>query len=169
VLGPLGSGYDPGAVKGNKVPVLVAGGTGIASLNFLAERLKVKGMLFCGARTKKELVGLERFKKLGWQVETATDDGTNGFKGFVTDLCGGAFSKMTCSEIILYCCGPHGMLKECLALSKKHNIRGYASLEEMMACGTGNCQGCAVKINGEYKRACSDGPVFSLKDIDDEN
>lgn len=155
-------------MKGNKVPVLIAGGTGIASLSFLAERLKVEGIIFTGSRTKKELVGLDRFRKLGWQVETATDDGSAGFKGFVTDLCGGPLAKMACRETVMFCCGPRGMLKRCAALAKKYNIEGYASLEEMMACGTGCCQGCAVKISGEYKRACSDGPVFRLGDIDED-
>jgi dihydroorotate dehydrogenase electron transfer subunit len=169
IFGPLGSGYDISRVKGNKIPVLIAGGTGIASLSFLAEVIKTKGVIFYGARTKGELVGVDRLRKLGWQVETATDDGSNGFKGFVTDLCEGSLNKMTRGDILMFCCGPRAMLKKCKELAIKYNIEGCASLEEMMACGTGNCQGCVAKIAGEYRRVCADGPVFELKDIEYEN
>ncbi|MFH1368537.1 MAG: dihydroorotate dehydrogenase electron transfer subunit [Elusimicrobiota bacterium] len=168
VLGPLGTGYNVKTLNGKR-PVLVAGGTGIASLNFLAEKLKVKGILFCGAKTKKELAGLEKFRKSGWKIEIATDDGTQGFKGFVTGLLKAYLSapeRRNEKGEILYCCGPRGMLKECKSIAEKHEIEACASMEEMVACGTGSCQGCVVKIKGEYKRVCADGPVFRLQDIE---
>lgn len=164
VLGPLGHGYDISAAKGKK-PVFVAGGTGIASLSFLAERLKSKGTIFYGAKTRKEVVGLEKFRKLGWKTVISTDDGTIGVKGFVTDSCSKDLSAKDCKSNILFCCGPHAMMKKIKGIAEENSIEAYASLEEVMACGTGICQGCVVKIAGEYKRVCSDGPVFNLRDV----
>ena len=57
------------------------------------------------------------------------------------------------------------MIKAVIKIAKEKNISGYVSLEEKMACGIGNCQGCAVKINGEYKMSCKDGPVFKIEDV----
>jgi len=158
VLGPLGTGYplNDKTIIGD--PVLVAGGTGIASVHFLASKLKNKGVLFYGARTKKELLCLSEFKKLGWKVFVATEDGSQGFKGFVTDLMKEKIKK----DNIVYTCGPTPMMKKVIETVKDLKLKGYASLEEKMACGIGNCQGCAVKIGGEYKMVCKDGPVFSM-------
>ncbi len=156
VLGPLGASYpykDIGAI-----PVLVAGGTGIASVHFLASKLKNKGVLFYGAKTKKELLCLSEFRKLGWKVFVATEDGSQGFKGFVTDLMKEKIKK----DNIVYTCGPTPMMKKVIETVKDFKLKGYASLEEKMACGIGNCQGCAVKIGDEYKMVCKDGPVFSM-------
>lgn len=156
VLGPLGMAYPYKNI--GAVPVLVAGGTGIASVHFLASKLKNKGVLFYGARTKKELLCLSEFKKLGWKVFVATEDGTQGFKGFVTDLMKEKIKK----DNIVYTCGPTPMMKKVIETVKALKLKGYASLEEKMACGIGNCQGCAVKIGDEYKMVCKDGPVFSM-------
>lgn len=156
VLGPLGMAYPYKNI--GAVPVLVAGGTGIASVHFLASKLKNKGVLFYGARTKKELLCLSEFKKLGWKVFVATEDGTQGFKGFVTDLMKEKIKK----DNIVYTCGPTPMMKKVIETVKVLKLKGYASLEEKMACGIGNCQGCAVKIGDEYKMVCKDGPVFSM-------
>jgi len=153
VLGPLGTGYD---VKAGKLPVIVAGGTGIASVYFLATKLKAKGVLYYGARSKADLLCLKEFKKLGWRVEAATEDGSFGHKGYVTDIL-----KLT-KENTVYACGPMPMLKKVIAAAKK----GFVSLEEKMACGIGNCQGCAVKIRGEYKMTCKDGPVFKIEEAE---
>jgi len=156
VLGPLGMPYPYKNI--NAIPVLVAGGTGIASVHFLASKLKSKGVLFYGARTKKELLCLSEFKKLGWKVFVATEDGSQGFKGFVTDLMKEKIKK----DNIVYTCGPTPMMKKVIETVKDLKLKGYASLEEKMACGIGNCQGCAVKIGDEYKMVCKDGPVFSM-------
>jgi dihydroorotate dehydrogenase electron transfer subunit len=158
VLGPLGTGYPLNDKTLIGDPVLVAGGTGIASVHFLALKLKKKGVLFYGAKTKKELLCLSEFKKIGWKIFTATEDGSKGFKGFVTDLLKEKIKK----DNIVFTCGPDPMMKKVILIAKELNLTGYASLEEKMACGIGNCQGCAVKIGGEYKMVCKDGPVFSM-------
>jgi dihydroorotate dehydrogenase electron transfer subunit len=161
VLGPLGSGYDLKLAK-NSEPVIAAGGTGIASVHFLASKLKKNGTLFYGARSKEDLLCLGQFKKLGWKIVLATDDGSKGHKGFITDLLE---SKLNNTDT-LFACGPSPMLKKVLKIAKDKKVKGFVSLEEKMACGMGNCQGCAVKINGVNKMACKDGPVFKIEETE---
>ncbi|MCL2484779.1 MAG: dihydroorotate dehydrogenase electron transfer subunit [Endomicrobia bacterium] len=173
MLGPLGNGYNVSAVSN---PVIVAGGTGIASVHFLAVKLKNKGTLYYGAKTKKDLLCLDKFKKAGWKIIVSTEDGSKGYKGFITEALK---EKITNYELqitndksaaiqkpILYVCGPTPMMKAVIKIAKEKNINGYASLEEKMACGIGNCQGCAVKVSGKTKMTCKDGPVFRIEDIE---
>lgn len=161
ILGPLGNSY-PVQIQEDKETVLVAGGTGVASISFLASTLKQKGSLYYGVKNEKELICLKEFKKMGWKIFVSTEDGSYGYKGFVTDL----LAKQIQQNSIVYVCGPTPMMKKVAEIAKEKNISGYASLEEKMACGVGNCQGCAVKIKDGYKMVCKDGPVFSLTDID---
>ncbi len=159
VLGPLGQGYA--LEKGDFEPVLVAGGTGIASIYFLASSLSKPGSLYYGVRKKEELMCLENFERLGWKINISTEDGSYGYKGFITDL----LAKQIQQNSIVYVCGPTPMMKKVSEIIKEKNIPGYASLEQKMACGVGNCQGCAVKIDNAYKMACKDGPVFPIEKI----
>ena len=161
LLGPLGSGYNLKLPK-NSDPVIVAGGTGIASVHFLAAKLKKKGTLYYGARSKTDLLCLDKFKKLGWKAVLATDDGSKGHKGFVTDIV----EKKLKKSDTLFACGPTPMLKKVLKIAKDKGVKGFVSLEEKMACGIGNCQGCAVKINGINKMTCKDGPVFKIEEVE---
>jgi len=164
VLGPLGNGY-PYKKHDSKLPVLVAGGTGIASLNFLAETLGSKGLLFYGARNRMELVCLDNFRKLGWQMEITTDDGSTGSKGIVTSLLENYLVGKDNKETVIYSCGPYAMLRKTAEIAKDYEVKGFVSLEEKMACGVGNCQGCAVKVGDTYKMVCKDGPVFEIEEI----
>lgn len=161
ILGPLGNGYDLKIKKGSS-PVIVAGGTGIASVHYLASKLKNKGTLYYGARSKNDLLCLDKFKKLGWKVSVSTEDGTKGYKGFITDV----LEKKLKNNDTLFTCGPTPMMKKVLDIAKSKGVRGFASLEEKMACGIGNCQGCAVKIKGQYKMTCKEGPVFKIEEIE---
>lgn len=162
VLGPLGNAYPLENLK-NKTPILVAGGTGIASLSFLVSKLKGNCIVFYGARTEKDIIQTDFFKKIGCKVFVATEDGSAGTKGFVTDI----FEEMLTDykNPVVYTCGPNAMMLKVAEICKRNKINGYASLEEKMACGTGVCQGCVVKIKGEYKRVCADGPVFEIDSI----
>ena len=160
ILGPLGQGY-PLDIKENIEPVLVAGGTGIASIFFLASSLNTKGSLYYGVRKKEELMCVQDFEKMGWKINISTEDGSYGYKGFVTDL----LAKQIQQNSIVYVCGPTPMMKKVAEIAKDKKISGYASLEQKMACGVGNCQGCAVKINNINRMACKDGPVFPIKEI----
>lgn len=165
VLGPLGNGYDLRPLKKGITPVLVAGGTGIASLAFLAQQLPRVGVLFFGARCAKDLVALEGFRKRGWKIHLATEDGSRGHRGYVTDRLLEYAAAADPATTVLYACGPHPMLEKVAEIARTYRIEGYVSLEEMMACGLGNCQGCAVKIQDSYKMVCKDGPVFAINDV----
>ncbi|MBI5585995.1 MAG: dihydroorotate dehydrogenase electron transfer subunit [Deltaproteobacteria bacterium] len=174
VKGPLGRGFqiDPG-----NVPLLVAGGMGAAPLLFLAEELfraggKEKGMapiLFIGGRTKKELLALKEFRQSGLKVLAATEDGSYGEKGLVTDRLK-AYLETLPTEAIVYACGPTGMLKAVASLARQEELPCQVSLEEHMACGMGACLGCAVARRQEggpgYAKVCQDGPVFEAGEID---
>ncbi|MBN1823350.1 MAG: hypothetical protein JW803_03420 [Endomicrobiales bacterium] len=162
VLGPLGNGYEAGLLKNGQKPVFMAGGTGIASLNFLAARIDRAGTLLYGAKTKGEMICLEVFRKKGWDIETATEDGSAGKKGFVTELLEDHLPGLASGRNVLFACGPHAMIENAGKISKKSGFSFWASFEEKMACGTGLCQGCVTEINGEYVRVCKEGPVFKI-------
>jgi len=166
VLGPLGSGYTlDDAISGGKHPLLVAGGTGIASLNFLAERLRKPGTLFYGAKSRTELVCLDNFRKLGWKMELATDDGSTAYRGLVTDVFENFLAGKEVNDYVLYICGPAQMIANTARIAIDFELKGYVSLEEKMACGVGNCQGCAIKYKDSYRMVCKDGPVFKIEDV----
>jgi dihydroorotate dehydrogenase electron transfer subunit len=161
VMGPLGRGFD---TAGRAEPVLVAGGSGIASLAFLAQELK-PGVLFYGTRTKKDIVCLDYFRK--WKILLSTEDGSAGTRGLVTGALRGFLSSGT-RQRALYACGPKKMLKQTALMAENFNLSCQVSLEEMMACGVGACRGCVVAAAGGYRSVCKDGPVFNTRDLTDE-
>jgi dihydroorotate dehydrogenase electron transfer subunit len=162
LLGPLGKGYNLKTYK-NLNHVLVAGGTGIASIYFLAVRLKKQGTLYYGACSEKDLLCLDNLEKLGWKIVVSTEDGSRGYKGYITDFLSNELKKNT---DVVFVCGPTPMLKKILQIARRINVKGFVSLEEKMACGIGSCQGCAIKINGQIKMTCKDGPVFKIEDVE---
>ncbi len=165
VIGPLGNGYK---IRCNLRPVLVAGGTGIASLRFLAQKLPVSGLLLYGAKTKNEIIGLDIFKQKKWKIEISTEDGSFGYKCKVTDLLKRFFRTRLHAypRVRLYASGPVSMLKQVSNLCHKFNVEGEISLEKIIACGVGACRGCVIETkNGQYKTVCKDGPVFDVCDV----
>ncbi len=174
IIGPLGNGFSFTRMThdARRRTVLVAGGMGVAPLLALAEKLvrgKSKLYVLIGAKTKDRILCEKDFKKLGCEVKIATDDGSKGFKGLVTDLLR---QKLLVTGI--YACGPNAMLKEVARIAQKHNVQCQVSLEEYMACGVGVCLGCPVKVKmmdegrrtkDEYKMVCKDGPVFNAEEI----
>ncbi len=163
VIGPLGNGFKVNSAKGVR-PVLVAGGMGVAPLVFLAEKLKAqKPLVLLGAQTKTKLLCRKDFFASGCQVQIATDDGSQGFKGRVTWLLAEAMSKE--QPLVIYACGPSAMLKEVSRLARHHGLPAQLSLESHMACGIGACLGCVVKTESGYKRVCKEGPVFDAQEI----
>jgi dihydroorotate dehydrogenase electron transfer subunit len=165
MIGPLGSGY-PGALTGC-TPVVIAGGTGIASLFSLIERISDSSYVIYGARTRDELLMLNELSKSGIRLTVCTDDCSFGEEGMVDEI----FMKFLRSHeslrtsCVLYVCGPKPMLRAVAAVARDYGIKGYASLEENMACGFGACLGCAVKTVHGYKRVCKEGPVFPIDEI----
>ncbi len=159
VIGPLGNGFD---IK-NTDAVLVAGGMGVAPLIFLAQKLKQKkinGLVLIGGRSKEQILCEEEFKSLGFKVLTAADDGSEGFKGRVTELLNRELLSIDHHKFTIYSCGPKPMLKELQRISQEKNIEAQVSLESHMACGIGACLGCVVNTKEGFKRVCKEGPVF---------
>ena len=165
IIGPLGNGFDLRAT------ILIAGGMGVAPLIFLAEKLKKqKPLILLGAKTKTHILCEKEFKALGCDVKVATDDGSKGYKGFVTGLlkatlCHPERSEGSNKRCVVYACGPKPMLKAVAVIAKQHNISAQVSLEEYMACGIGACLGCIVKTKSGQKRVCKDGPVFNAREV----
>ncbi|HNW38810.1 MAG TPA: dihydroorotate dehydrogenase electron transfer subunit [Candidatus Omnitrophota bacterium] len=167
VIGPLGNGftYSSAATKPVlKKNILIAGGMGVAPLVFLAEKLKLsKPLVLLGARSKKQLLCLPEFKALGCTVKLATDDGSAGFKGRVTDLLNLVLEQTEARG--LFSCGPHPMLAAVARIARENKITAQLSLEEHMACGIGACLGCVVATGAGYRSVCKDGPVFFSEEL----
>lgn len=169
LLGPLGNSFSlPPA--GIQDVVMIAGGIGIAPFLILSDFLKKKKFrmkLFYGGRAKKHIYGVKEFKRNGCEVFVATEDGSQGTKGFVSKL----FDSIPTdpATTFIYTCGPTPMMAAVQEFARARHLRGQASCEERMACGLGACLGCVVKTKSGYKTACYDGPVFDLGEIIFEN
>jgi len=163
IIGPLGNGFSlPDARRS----ILVAGGMGVAPLLFLAQRLRSRQVtVLIGAKTKKQILCEKEFNELGCEVKIATDDGSAGFKGYVSDLLKNILSTTDYGVSTIFACGPKPMLKEISSISKKYEIPTQISLEEHMGCGIGACLGCVVDTKQGFKRVCKEGPVFLADDI----
>ena len=175
IIGPLGNGYpDADPVK---TPVLVAGGYGNAALYILAQRLEKKGIAFFGGRSATDILLVKEFEALGWEVRPATDDGSLGVKGLVTDAFdpwveqrGAGSGKPGGEDLELFACGPNPMLK---AVGERAEARGFTawlSMDENMACGVGACLTCVIKRRTAdggwaWARCCKDGPIFESREI----
>ena len=167
VLGPLGRGFVHNTHSRH---YLVGGGIGIAPLLFLAKQMLQEnepaaiGVLL-GARTKDEIAALaENFEDMGLGVQAATEDGSFGKQGLVTDLMAPLHHE---KSAMVYTCGPYPMLRAVVGICREKNWGCQVSLETLMACGLGACLGCAVlraDLNG-YDHACKDGPVFDAGDV----
>ena len=159
VLTGLGNGFDLDIPSGH--PVLAGGGIGIAPLYGLAQRMLERGQtptVALGFRTAKDTFYLEEFAKLGCRLLVATEDGSIGTKGFVTD-CVRAVPE--CDYVLS--CGPLPMLKAVHSLPQLKG--GQFSFEARMGCGFGACMGCTVPTKDGYKRVCKDGPILYKEEI----
>lgn len=171
VMGPIGNEFS--LPRQNKQIMLVAGGMGIAPLWFLLSRfsnkLKKDGMVFfLGARSKKELIYIDKLKKTGIELIVTTDDGSSGKKGLVTEIFLKEIEKRNIDpkKLAVYSCGPQSMLSRMSQIAGKLDFSCQVSLENHMACGVGVCWGCVVKHkDGTYKRICADGPVFDAREL----
>jgi dihydroorotate dehydrogenase electron transfer subunit len=164
-IGPLGNFFP--AHPEDHMPLIVAGGIGIAGAFSLIERLSGKAHVFYGVRTKDELVLQEEIKRHAGReaLYITTEDGSYKTKGTVMDSLNGFLNVREKDKFIVYSCGPKGMLCAVSEFALKKGIRGYVSLEENMACGFGVCLGCAVKTKGGFKRVCREGPVFDMDEV----
>lgn len=169
-LGPLGKGFAPPAA-GQRV-VLVGGGIGLPPLLFMGARLRQQGhhevVLLAGARNAAKHLPLADLQAAVPQVRLATDDGSLGHGGLVTELLAEELAVAPGSMVCT--CGPHGMMAAVASLCRRRGVPCQVSLEEYMACGFGVCVGCVVETAsgegyGRYQRICVDGPVFDALQV----
>lgn len=175
VLLPLGNSFS--VPHGAKRAALVAGGVGVAPLIFLARflaaaRQELKIDFLMGARNKDSLC-IPLIDEAGIEAAFATDDGSFGRSGLVTemleDLLSGGGVKAQKPDYIA-CCGPTPMMNAVQRVAAKFGVNGEASLEERMACGIGACFGCVATLengNGTISRVttCRNGPVLPLERV----
>ena len=174
-IGPLGNGFP---MDGDfQLAVLVAGGMGIASLMALAEAMEDRQITaLMGASTWHKIVGESDLLDLGVELHVATEDGTAGYKGTVSELLEETLLKQegSATKRRIFACGPVPMLKAIAQITARHKTSAYVSLEERMACGVGACLGCACEVispegtasgGPTYKMVCVDGPVFDAQEI----
>lgn len=169
VLGPLGNGFtlQPGIAQA----MLIGGGVGVAPLLFWAQELvrhKLKLLLFIGGKNKADLLAVEDFRQLGAQLYLATEDGSAGHTGKVTETVKDYLtSGESTAATAVFACGPKAMLAQVAGLAKPYELPCQLSLDVVMACGVGACMGCVVKAgdSGDYIRVCKEGPVFEASRI----
>lgn len=190
VIGPLGNGFW--IPQNKKKALLVMGGMGAPPLLHLSKVLSanypdIEIAALVGAKTARELpfegrldeisqqleFALREFAKYGAKSMLATDDGTAGYHGLVSDCLSQWFASSSWARdtTIIYACGPAAMLAKVAQIAKDKAIDCQVSMEQMMACGFGVCQSCAVRcrVNGSnetiYKLCCEDGPVFDSREV----
>lgn len=167
VFGPLGHGFD---LRLDQKACLIGGGMGIAPMLFLAKRLCqlrqecASDLLIMGGREKKEVEPLEKdFQEVGIKVISATDDGSYGQKGFVTEVFESTDIQR---DTTVYACGPEAMMGSIHELCQTKGLECQVSVESVMACGMGACLGCNIPSrSGKYVHVCYEGPVFNAKEL----
>lgn len=169
-LGPLGTSFSPPPRGAH--PVVVAGGVGIAPFLSFCQRLAGRGTVarvLLGGRQAQDLYLEEDFRSLGMEVECTTEDGSSDHRGVVTDLLPNALEGS--DPVWLYSCGPSGMLRRVADMAAERKVPHQVSIERRMGCGMGCCLGCVVftrragEAMGEYRRSCTEGPVFDAEEI----
>ena len=171
-LGPLGRPFDPPA---GHEPLLVAGGYGIAPFHLLSQTLLARGVrprLFYGGRGAGDLQVRAPFERMGVPLALATDDGTLGQKGRVTEpLEAYLDAPAHPGPFALLACGPDPMLHAVARIAARRGLPTQVSLDPWMGCGIGTCLGCVVPIQREdevrpkFRCACTEGPVFDAREV----
>jgi len=155
IRGPYGNGF---VLRGERI-ALVGGGCGAAPLAFLADEAVKKNIqvdFIIGARNKDLIIFKKRFERSKVNLKICTDDGSEGFKGFTTELLEESLKKDQIDCI--YACGPEIMLKKVIDISDRYNTACQVSLERYMKCGFGVCGQCCVDPIGIC--ICKEGPVL---------
>jgi dihydroorotate dehydrogenase electron transfer subunit len=156
IVGPLGNGFS--APRDGRRPLLVGGGVGTAPLAILQDQLVVDGgasiIALLGFRDAQHAIG----SGLLADARIATDDGSIGHHGRVTELLGQELDADAGVEV--FACGPPPMLEAVRAICAEREIPAQLALESGMACGFGACFGCVVPTRDGYVRVCVDGPVL---------
>jgi len=177
VLGPLGRGFD--LSRSLSKTVLVAGGTGVAPISFLARTLSGMGRsglaFYYGARSEQDLIGLDGLDGVSEpgisapELRICTEDCSRGEQGVVTELLARDIASFNPEGTGIYACGPLPMLRSLRSVLEINPMPVQVSIEERMACGMGACLACAVPSANKqdwYVRACQEGPVFNLDEVE---
>ncbi len=168
LLGPLGKGFEIESTF-SKI-FIISGGMGVAPLYMVAQEItrleqekEVTALL--GAKNKELILDKDDLESLGLRVMIATEDGSEGYQGLVSDLFERLISSQTSSSLAVYSCGPVSMLRKIAELSSHQGFFCQVSLEQRMGCGMGACLGCVIKGTSGYLRICKEGPVFDAEEI----
>lgn len=180
VWGPLGNGFQP--LTDYRHVALVAGGIGQTPfLAYIRELLGTRGCrgapaqhraqkvsLYYGVRTADLAAGVDDFRSAGAEVHLASDDGSLGYRGFVTDLLSEHLARGNRPSHVIGC-GPEPMLHALALLAANEGIPCHLSLETPMACGLGICFSCVTKVKTatgwDYQRVCVEGPIFDTQTL----
>ena len=165
LLGPLGKPYP--MQKYSRPVVGVAGGLGAAPLYPILVGLQKMGnqiITITGARNKELFILREELQQISREVLVATDDGSKGRKGFVTDELKDLLDKEQVGQVIAI--GPVPMMAAVSRVTKQYNTPTMVSLNALMVDGTGMCGGCRVTVGGKTKFTCVDGPDFDGHQVD---
>jgi dihydroorotate dehydrogenase electron transfer subunit len=198
VIGPLGNRFTLPPVGGTAL--LVGGGVGIPPMLYLAEKLAGrKGVVFAGALTRDLLpltitddgkapsaddaepqMNVAEFAKHGVSAVLTTDDGSYGFRGFVTQALEQYLDRHAGDSVppIIYTCGPEPMMRRVADIALSRGLECQIAVERAMACGMGTCQSCCIRVRKPdpaavplpgkdwcWRLACTDGPVFRAADL----
>jgi dihydroorotate dehydrogenase electron transfer subunit len=171
-LGPLGRPFT--IVDPPSEAWMVAGGVGLAPFATLAQALHERGVtstLFYGARRAAELFYLDFFRELGVELVLTTEDGSLGERGrVVAPLDRRLEAQAPSAAVMIYACGPEGMLAAAARTATKYGRRCEVSVERVMGCGLGGCYSCVVPMRAEdgsfhHVRSCLAGPVLAADRI----
>jgi dihydroorotate dehydrogenase electron transfer subunit len=188
VWGPLGNGFP--LTQASRL-LLVAGGIGNTPFpavarealglrryggRAIADPLSPGRIAFCyGVRSNEYFSGLDDFASLDIDIRLATDDGSRGHKGFVTDIVGKMTEEISKEGSVsdkahIYCCGPEPMMHAVAKLAARLGIPCWLSLETPMACGFGACFSCVTRVRQpdggwDYRRTCVEGPIFPAEEL----
>lgn len=165
--GPLGS---PAPLTDRGPVVLVGGGFGVAPIHPIAKALKAKGVRvvsIIGARSADLLILEDEMTRVSDEVLVATDDGSKGHQGFVTDVLKQLIDAGRDIEEVI-AIGPMVMMRAVARTTEPYRLKTLVSVDPIMVDGTGMCGACRLTVGGEVKFACVDGPIFDAHAVDFE-
>lgn len=163
-VGPLGKATD---LSEYSRIALVGGGIGSAVIYPQAKFLRSVGKpadVILGARNEQLLMYLDEFESASNNLYLATDDGSCGVKGFVTDVLKNKLDENAYDCVMAV--GPMGMMRAVCTLTKQYGVKTVVSMNPIMVDGTGMCGGCRLTVGGKTKYACVDGPEFDGHEVD---
>ena len=164
VVGPLGHKTDN---KKMGTVCCIGGGVGIAELYPVVKAYKAAGnevIVIVGARNKELVIFKDELSKACDKIFITTDDGSEGEKGFVSDVLKRLIASGKKIDLV-YAVGPAIMMKVVADLTRPHKIKTLASLNTVLVDGTGMCGSCRIEVGGETKFACVDGPEFDAHQV----